>query len=49
MSYELWKLIVRKNKWSLAELRCDVRPSKEMLAVMDEMGLDRWEKFVLRL
>jgi hypothetical protein len=44
---EFWRLVVQQG-WTLAQLRCDVRPTEDLLALMDELGLDRYERYVLR-
>ena len=32
--------IVRAKGWTLAQLRCDVPPSQELLDLMERVGLD---------
>lgn len=49
MTYQQWRALVWANGWTIAQLRCDERPSQEMLAAMDVVGLDAWERYVARL
>jgi hypothetical protein len=48
MRYEAFVRLVAKKGWTLGQLRCDVRPTEELLEAMTTIGLDRWERFVLR-
>ncbi len=49
MNYGTWRKQVFAARWTMAQLRCDVPPSQEMLDFMEEVGLDYWQKFVQRL
>lgn len=48
MQYNAFLKLVAENRWTLADLRCEVRPSEELLEVMGQVGLDRYEEFVTR-
>ena len=46
--YEFVKLVAEKG-WTLAQLRSDnAAPADELLALMDELGLAAYEKYVRR-
>ena len=47
--YEAWRRLVFAKRWTWPQLRCDERPTDEMLAEMDRIGLPTWERFVKRL
>lgn len=49
MSYARWREMVFARKWTMLMLRCDERPTEELFALMVEIGLDRWERYVTRL
>jgi hypothetical protein len=49
MNYATFKRRVQENGWTLSQLRCDEPPTDELLAVMDTLGLEKYERFVLRL
>ena len=48
MNYSEFKQFVSQNQWSISVLRCNAPPPAELFAVMDELGLDTYERFVLR-
>ncbi len=46
MNYEAFKTAAAK--FTVAELRCDVPPSDDLIDFMETVGLKRYERFVLR-
>jgi hypothetical protein len=48
-SYAIFLEVARSKGWTLAALRCDVPPTDELLAVMDQIGLAKYEAFVRRV
>lgn len=49
MTYKAFLALARANGWTPAQLRCDERPTPELLEAMDEAGPDVWERHVLRM
>lgn len=50
MKYEEFKKLVKEKCWTIADLRCDnAPPTEELLEVMDQMGLEKYERYVLKL
>jgi hypothetical protein len=49
MTFNQFERMVQDQGLSLSELRCDVAPSEAVLEIMDRIGLDRYEQFVMRL
>jgi hypothetical protein len=49
MHYVTFRAIVRQKGWTLAQLRCDVRPSQALTDFMSVLGLECYENYVLRL
>ncbi len=49
MSYQEFRQRVLAAGWTIAQLRCDVPPSRAILDLMDEVGLDCWERYVNRM
>lgn len=49
MSYGEFKNLVRAKGWTVPVLRSDsAPPTEDLLALMDELGLAKYERFVLR-
>lgn len=49
MSYGDFKNLVRAKGWTVGQLRSDdAPPTEELLSLMDELGLAKYERFVLR-
>lgn len=46
--YQFKRLIARKG-WTAAQLRCEVPLSDELQALIEDMGLIRYEDYVSRL
>jgi len=49
MHYTTFRSLVRQKGWSLAQLRCDVRPPQALLDFMTLLGLECYEHYVHRL
>ena len=49
MRYADFKALVAKMGWTMPQLRCDEPPTEDLLVLMDALGLDRYERFVLAL
>ncbi len=49
MTFREFVEMVALHRWTMAQLRCDVPPSEALLEAIDEVGADRWERYVLRL
>ncbi len=49
MTFKQFKDLVLSRGWSLAELRCDVPPSPDILDLIEQIGLKRYEAYVRRL
>jgi hypothetical protein len=49
MTYTAFHSAVQSAGWTLAELRCDVPPSGALTRFMEQVGLNRYERFVLRI
>ncbi len=47
MDWQEWLNAVRHIP--MAELRCDVPPTPELLAMIDQVGLYQWEAYCQRL
>jgi hypothetical protein len=47
-TYGQFKARVKAMGLTLEQLRCDVRPTQEILDLMEEVGPDRYERLVLR-
>lgn len=47
MTYSQFKVVVAEV--SIRQLRCDEPPTDALLAIMDRVGIDRYERYVLRL
>lgn len=47
MKYVEFCEIIRQNRWSMPQLRCDVRPSNELLNFIETVGAD-YETFLIR-
>ena len=49
MTYKDFCQTVAEHGWTVADLRCDnAPPSEELLEIMDVLGLDKYEAFVVR-
>jgi hypothetical protein len=48
MRYSQFVDLVRARGWSVPQLRCDVTPTQEVLDLMDNIGLEKFEDFVMR-
>ncbi len=48
VTYATFLKAVRRRGLTLQQLRGDVRPTEDTLYLMDALGLDRYERFVLR-
>ena len=48
MNYAAFKKAVLSSGWTVAQLRCDVPPTADILDLMDVVGLNKYEKFVLK-
>jgi len=46
--YRAFVQAIEAADYTLAQLRCDVPPSDGLLALMDQVGLARYESYVLR-
>jgi hypothetical protein len=50
MNYQAFKKFVTENGYTISILRCDnAPPTDALLDLMDRVGLNRYESFVLRL
>ncbi len=49
MRYAEFKALVADKGWTLAQVRCEVPPNDDLLALMDEIGLAPYERFALRM
>ncbi len=49
MTFAQFKKIVTTRGYTLAQLRCETRPTEALLAFMKVVGLDRFEQYVWRL
>ena len=47
MQYTQFVKHVKRNGWSIPELRCDVRPTNELLHFIETVGAN-YEAFVIR-
>lgn len=47
MEYTQFVKHVKRNGWSIPELRCDVRPTNELLHFIETVGAN-YEAFVIR-
>lgn len=48
MTYDAFKRLVAEKGWTVRQLRSDdAPPTQELLALMDELGLAKYERFVL--
>lgn len=49
MTYAEFKRLVAEKGWTVAVLRSEnAPPTEELLALMDELGLTKYERFVIR-
>ncbi len=48
-TYQAFRRLAFGKGWTLAQLRCDVPPTDDILAAMDATGIAAWERFVTRL
>jgi hypothetical protein len=48
MKYSQFIELVRARGWSVPQLRCDVRPTDEILHQIDTLGPDKYECFLER-
>jgi hypothetical protein len=46
MTYKEFRDAVKAAGWTEEQLRCDVPPSEALLAFMEAVGLDRYERYV---
>jgi hypothetical protein len=46
MTYAAFCKLVKARGWTVAQLRCDVPPTEELLALMDRLGLATYERYV---
>ena len=49
MTYRDFVALVESRGWTIGQIRCDERPTEELLEAMEQFGLARWERYVLRL
>lgn len=47
MTYAAFKRLVLWHGYTLAQLRCDVRPTREILDLIERVGHERYERYVL--
>lgn len=48
MSYADFVECVKKHKWTMSQVRFDESPPPELVELMDQLGLRRYEMFALR-
>ena len=46
MKYEAFKELVKSKGWTIQQLRCDVPPNDELLALIDSMELTWYERYL---
>ncbi len=44
-----FRALVKRKGWTESQLRCDVPPTKELLALMEDIGLERYERYLTKL